>query len=330
MSCPLDELTPPPAYSEGDFDRKTSIALELSLTAPQSHNSAWHDDDFEAAAHALASKPYVQGAAGPVFQPVNPLKINKKADQNAPSKPLPNWLHHLQTTVDGRISDPPDSAGRRPVAVTYSTHQLPTDADDLRRRPPPAFTSRGPSLNGPPYEQIASSPWAESRVLPTPQVQQSRGDVYYRKPRHSLPQLPRTHHQTTPQRPVSQYSSHMSTATPISTFDPSLAYHQDPNFGIPQQSARDYEARNDIHGTTSLYKSVVIISHMLSYANIYGQCRSREPSESISETSAEKSCWVSRFHFLFISESDILISSVKANRQGRVLLTTCLLFDKIL
>ncbi|KAF8621662.1 hypothetical protein AX15_007676 [Amanita polypyramis BW_CC] len=254
---PPNDLPPPPAYSDEDFERKTSLALELSLTTlAQPHDS--HHNTYEGAAQALAaSKHYVRGGSSQ-FHPVSPLKINKKAEPNTPSKPPPGWFN--QTVVSG----PPDSVGG---AVSYSTHHLRADVDDRPTQPPPSFTSRGPSLDGPPYERIISSPWIGSQsntpspfVPPTWQAQPSRGDVHCRKPRHSLPQVPRTQHQTTALRPISQYPSDRSMPTPISTFDPSLAYHQHSNLGLPQRSARDYEARNDIHihNVTALYNAAVV------------------------------------------------------------------------
>lgn len=265
-SLDLHDLPPPPpAYSEEDFDKKVSTAVELSLNTPQPHYDeaweTWDDDAFKAAAQALApSKLYppiekqiptqpAQGGSSHLnptalpYQPVRPLKINKRTvDPNSPKPPL-GWLENQES-----INPPRESSVSRDVAtLRYSSRQLPSHPNDLPVHPPPAFTSEGPSLDGPPYEQVVRSSWPGSR---------SRGP----SPHHRVSRLPQTQQYTT-QRHFSQYPSHRLTVpTSISTFDPSIAYHQESNI-IIQQPAQEQEEKEEeyVPDAACLYKLALIL-----------------------------------------------------------------------
>ena len=258
---------PPPAYLEADFDRKVSSAIELSLNTPQpQYDEAWEiwdDEVFAASQASFASRPYPpekqnpylppqSGSshftpAGHPYRPVEPLKISKKIVDANTSKPPPNWLNQSESSI-------PHSAGHvGRHSTAYSNDQLPAHHDDPTMHPPPAFTPRGPSLEGPPYEQIANHSWTGN--IP-------RGPSPHRA---APPQPPRTQQHIT-QRPVShsQYPSHRLMPTPISTFDPSIAYHQDSNLRLTQQPQVQDHQEDDIPDFGSLYKLALILFRMLS------------------------------------------------------------------
>ena len=261
---------PPPAYLEADFDRKVSTAIELSLNTPQpqQHDEAWEswdDEVFAASQASFASRHYPQPEkqnpylppqsgsshftpAGLPYRPVEPLKISKKvvdANKNNTSKSPPSWLNQLEPSIPHNAGH----VGRH--TTTYSNDQLPAHHDDPSMHPPPAFTPRGPSLDGPPYEQIVN----HSRTGSIP-----RGP----SPHHrvALPQTPRPQQHFT-QRP-SQYPPHRLMPTPISTFDPSIAYHQDSNLRLTQQPVHNQQ-EEDIPDFGSLYKLALILFRMLPY-----------------------------------------------------------------
>ncbi|KAK2466232.1 hypothetical protein APHAL10511_001874 [Amanita phalloides] len=247
LPSPQDELPPPPAYSEADYDSKISNALQLSLATPQPqlHDAweLWDDAAFHAAQAAMKLSPDVekQSTQGvsvqSTFQPTEPLKINKKP---AGSKPLPSWL---ENTVHGSVPHYTDSTSNNIAADDHSIH-------------PPAFTPQGPSLDGPPYEQIPT--WSGNRssvpsLFASPIIP-SREDGHHRTPgRHSLPQIPRTQQQ----RPTFDYPSQRLPPTPISNFDPSMAYHQDSRLNPFQQHARSYEEQGYSHDVNLLYNASV-------------------------------------------------------------------------
>ncbi|KAF8716680.1 hypothetical protein AX14_012245 [Amanita brunnescens Koide BX004] len=254
-----DDLPPPPpAYLDADFDRKVSSAIELSLNTPQPQHDAWetwNDEVFQAAQASFPPTHYPQPEkhnpylpaqsasshftpAGLPYRPVEPLKINKKT---VDSKPPPNWHNQWEPRHHAA------SVSRNTAALHYLNDQLPTHPDD---HPPPAFTPHGPSFDGPPYEQIANHPWTARGPSPQRPV--------------TLPQPPRPQQHHTPQRPISQYSSHRLMPTPISTFDPSMAYHQDSNLRLTQPPVQDHEEEESIPDFASLYKLALILYSMSS------------------------------------------------------------------
>ncbi|PFH52749.1 hypothetical protein AMATHDRAFT_45966 [Amanita thiersii Skay4041] len=165
------DLSPPPAYSEQDFDRKVSTAIELSLHTPQPTNPTqdelwedWNEEAFQVAARALGASNhyphdekhppthYPPGASSSssvswtshhpaqsssaTYQSVEPLNIVKKAPtSNDPSKSRHQMLH---------------AAG-----VNIASTSFPVIEED---HPPPPF-SPGGGVNGPSPEQFANPPW---------------------------------------------------------------------------------------------------------------------------------------------------------------------------
>ncbi|KAL0949537.1 hypothetical protein HGRIS_009586 [Hohenbuehelia grisea] len=104
---------PPPAYSEQEFDRKISAALEVSLTISQPAPAAsledeeweeWDEVKFNAAVRASQAATHGSGSTD-AYSPepsqagesrnVAPLKIHKKSNSNgqneALQKPRPSW-----------------------------------------------------------------------------------------------------------------------------------------------------------------------------------------------------------------------------------------------
>ena len=249
---------PPPAYLEADFDRKVSTAVELSLNTPQpQYDEAWESWDDEVFAASQASlkhysqpekqNPYLPPhggsshftPAGLPYRPVEPLKISKKIVDANTTKPPPSWLNQSEPSIPHNAGH----VGRHSTA--YPHDQLPAHHDDPAMHPPPAFTPRGPSLDGPPYEQIVNHSWPPRAPSPHRVV---------------LPQTPRIQQHTT-QR-VSQYPPHRLMPTPISTFDPSIAYHQDSNLRLNQQPVHHHQ-EDEIPDFGSLYKLALILFRML-------------------------------------------------------------------
>ncbi|KAF8351433.1 hypothetical protein F5887DRAFT_937446 [Amanita rubescens] len=243
---------PPPAYSEEDFDKKVSTAVELSLNTPQPHHDeaweTWDDEAFKAAAsQALASsKPYspiekilprTQGGSSHLnptalpYQPIRPLKINKRTVDPNPSKPPPNWFEN-QESINPRQAP---SVSHDVAGLRYSSRQLPSPDDPS-----------APSLDGPPYEQVVRSSWPGSR---------SRGP----SPHHHVPRLPQTQQHYTQRH--SQYPSHRLTSpTSISMFDPSIAYHQESNIITPQpEQEQEEQEEQHIPDAACLYKLVLVL-----------------------------------------------------------------------
>jgi hypothetical protein len=108
---------PPPAYSEQEFNQKTSRALELSSRADQPDLSRqeqlqweeWDDAVFEAAARAQQaldnqssstthSQSFVGGSSTLFSDNTQPLRIQKqrKADRKSEPKPPPTWLEEAE------------------------------------------------------------------------------------------------------------------------------------------------------------------------------------------------------------------------------------------
>lgn len=197
---------PPPAYSEMEFDRKVSTALEVSLSTPQptAHGQAeeweqWDEAAFQAASQRASGKrdsEYSSGSgqvhgsssrAWPHRPPegeahgarsdnaVKPLQIHKKTPSSSSSngmhstKERPSW--YAEAGLGGSSAPPgpePSSSSQPPRRISrngqsYASnpqtieHSIPLDDDDDDRSlPPPPFAAVGPSLDGPPFEEVAT------------------------------------------------------------------------------------------------------------------------------------------------------------------------------
>ncbi|KAK0468394.1 uncharacterized protein EV420DRAFT_462759 [Desarmillaria tabescens] len=177
------DFVPPPAYSaQEEFDTKISTALAASLTitqpsvqqAGEEEWEQWDDAVFNAAANSTQATsssdhrresrtetsptathralPPRPGATGPS---VPPLKIHKKnrSSTDSTSKQRPSW--YAEAGLDGHQAGGPV----RPTsaAASGSSHAVPvrrdSDSEDYSV-PPPPFTAVGPSLEGPPFEDM--------------------------------------------------------------------------------------------------------------------------------------------------------------------------------
>ncbi|KAK0206588.1 hypothetical protein DFS33DRAFT_1315628 [Desarmillaria ectypa] len=175
------DFVPPPAYSaQEQFDTKISTALAASLTITQPPGQQvreeeweqWDDTVFNAAAssrqatsgsdhrqesraessptashRALPPRPGVAGSSVP------PLKIHKKNRSSTDSKPQPSW--YAEAGLDSYQPGGPT----RPAfpAASGSSHAVPVRRDSDGQDysvPPPPFTVVGPSLEGPPFEEM--------------------------------------------------------------------------------------------------------------------------------------------------------------------------------
>ncbi len=176
------DFVPPPAYSaQEELDTKISAALaaSLSITQPPPQRveeeewEQWDDAVFNAAARsgqapsssdhrresraessptaahrALPARP---GAAGPSVPPLKIHKKNRSSTSSTSSKQRPNW--YSEAGLDSHQSGGPAIAS--PPAG--SSHVVPVRRDSDGHDysvPPPPFTAVGPSLEGPPFEEM--------------------------------------------------------------------------------------------------------------------------------------------------------------------------------
>lgn len=176
------DFVPPPAYSaQEELDTKISAALAASLTITQpppqrveeEEWEQWDDAVFNAAARsgqapsssdhrresraessptaahrALPARP---GAAGPSVPPLKIHKKNRSSTSSTSSKQRPNW--YSEAGLDSHQSGGPAIAS--PPAG--SSHVVPVRRDSDGHDysvPPPPFTAVGPSLEGPPFEEM--------------------------------------------------------------------------------------------------------------------------------------------------------------------------------
>lgn len=143
---------PPPAYSEQELDQKIATALELSVTVSDNESGDWEQWDeavFTARAadlknesHDAASEPIASGSS-------TGSRIDGKWT-SVNLKPRPSWYE------EANISQFSGSSGPSPSASSSSQPAPtipPADGED-RSFPPPPFTPLGPSLDGPPFEEV--------------------------------------------------------------------------------------------------------------------------------------------------------------------------------
>lgn len=185
-----DSTLPPPAYSEQDFDHKVSSALEVSLITPQpQHGGEEEWEEWDDAIHATAAQavfsldnnrsfgsgssqglgagsleryqgsplPDKKGPASPGLPAIEPLRIQKKAQQaphspSEQSKSRPSWFAEAETNTQSSAS------GSRTLQ-----HDIPPEDEEDHSIPPPPFTAVAPSLDGRPVIVMAYHPSGESR-----------------------------------------------------------------------------------------------------------------------------------------------------------------------
>jgi hypothetical protein len=179
------DFVPPPAYSaQEELDTKISAALAASLTitqpplqqAEEEEWEQWDDAVFNAAARsgqapsssdhrresraessptaahrALPARP---GATGPSVPPLKIHKKNRSSTSSTSSKSRPSW--YSEAGLDSHQSG---DAARLALASppAGSSHVVPVRRDSDGHDysvPPPPFTAVGPSLEGPPFEEM--------------------------------------------------------------------------------------------------------------------------------------------------------------------------------
>ncbi|KAF8655293.1 hypothetical protein AX16_003192 [Volvariella volvacea WC 439] len=188
---------PPPAYSEQEFDRKVSTALQVSLATPQPPATGevweeWDEEAYQLAASRLAqinastanASSSNRNSFGP-RQPrgVEPLRIAKRAPMASPppsSKPRPSW--YAEAGLDSSASQAgPSSAVQGTQSRVLSArpspspapipqpvhHDIPDDdSSEGHSLPPPPFAPVAPPLDGPPYQAHQSPPPSPLRSPP--------------------------------------------------------------------------------------------------------------------------------------------------------------------
>jgi hypothetical protein len=180
-----DLTSPPPAYSEQEFDQKISTVVHVSLSAPQpplepldgeEQWEEWDDAAFQAAAQAVSSwgsqptgsqssqgsgagssarsqvsHPALESegdnnAQSPDLPAIEPLRIHKKArSPTSPSKPRPSWF--AETEIDPQSN-----------ASGSIQHDIPPEDEEDRSIPPPPFTAVAPSIDGRPVIIMSYQP----------------------------------------------------------------------------------------------------------------------------------------------------------------------------
>jgi hypothetical protein len=301
------EPPPPAYENEHDFDRKISDALQTSLSIssqPQqpsilSQDDEWEEWDetkFEAAAAAarageqggtdeqarppisrhssekerLARQDAIQaehsseGASSSTSPPptVRPLNISRRLPYSPPTKEQPSWLAEAQLD-----SSRESTSGRnyRPSSTTHVHHVPPEEEDPDEPLPP--FASVGPSLEGPPFEDVVREtrrllPGSDADSPPQSPLDSVEDSDSLPEPPPFPPPLPYGDHR---QRSTSRQSTvpHMvrtsslpssSPRPPPMRFDPSIAYKKPHAFGaFSHENENDSKAPVD---ASSFYKYV--------------------------------------------------------------------------
>lgn len=305
---------PPPAYSlQAEFDQKTSTALQASLTIAQpsytEENEEWEQWDealFEAANNASAasgSSSRIVPAPSSVYRDekrnpaVAPLRIHKRNQSLSKSQRNTEETSSSSGTCSaGSSSSSTDHAqsqvqagsAETESATQYAAYANGGDEEEDRSIPPPPFTPVGPSLDGPPFEQVVLSyvpdrddsqppsplispvvapaqlPSRSNTPVPAPNsapapastpapvVQESQS--YHRR---SLPYIPQSHAPRPSPRPLT-YSPSMKPlqppAIPRVDFNSSVAYNK--RSELIEQRGNQYPAQSV--NAAAFYKSVFV------------------------------------------------------------------------
>lgn len=260
MDEELEEL-PPPAYTDTELDQKVQQAIQISekTRQPEEEWEQWDEVAFEAAASGKAarfSESYVSGTSS----------ASGSSAQGSSSRSLPP--HPSQISLPEvaplriRPRAPPSNASSlsQPAPAPSENEAHPYEheehSDDETAAPPP-FTAVGPSLDGPPFEEVvrltynpsnASSPSPEPVTRsPSPQPtiqllpheryplpsepQQQRLQARPARHTYPVPEFPPNNMNEGPHRVPSYMTSHkhaptmpVKPAMPRLNFNPSMAY----------------------------------------------------------------------------------------------------------
>lgn len=276
------DFVPPPAYSaQEEFDTKISAALAASLTitqppvqqAEEEEWEQWDDAVFNAAARsgqtasssdhrresraessptavhrALPARP---GAAGPSVLPLKIHKKNRSSTSSTSSKKRPSW--YSEAGLDSHQSGGPALAS--PPAGSSHTVPVRRDSDVQDYSvPPPPFTAVGPSLEGPPFEEMDPLGF---RPNPPPSRPPSRAPSVPPSQRRAPLPIPNN---TQPTLRVSRVDPAvgMDTGSARLSFNPAVAYNK---HKAAQAVPTDYHPPIQSFDAASLYNSSVA-SHL--------------------------------------------------------------------
>jgi len=212
MKDPTD-APPPPSYqmSVEEFDQKTSNAMQLASSTPYPvDEDGWPIYDpaaFDAAAESYEHPPSSSSSTGfPGSETSRQVRLGRPSSEKA---------KHSTRPTKARLSE---------------QHILPEDelaSEDRSASPPPPFTATGPSLDGPPFEEVVTlsyhgtdslDPYPRSPQSPTqaPPMLQPVEPLRLRSNRTSSNRYP-SHQQISP-RP------NLPSGIARVEFDPQMAY----------------------------------------------------------------------------------------------------------
>ena len=173
---PARDFVPPPSYqlSQEQFDRKTSHAIQLSssIRQPIIDEDGWPIYDptvFEAVANSYEQSSRGSSSAGPDIP-----RHGRQASYAGSGLPPPTdsmkvrsslSFSHFIAHIFTRFHQTRSSERRR-----RNNQQPDPDYPDRLPTPPPPFSATGPSLDGPPFEQVVTmsypGPPPDSQIRP--------------------------------------------------------------------------------------------------------------------------------------------------------------------
>ncbi|KAJ8086674.1 hypothetical protein PM082_005497 [Marasmius tenuissimus] len=206
ISKEFDDDLPPPAYTEQEYDNKVSLARQASLVVNHSQDEweEWDEAKFEAAAAAnVGNTTSASSSSGPrqyndVKKPVSSYPQEKQGTapgapsgvsgpstsqmgNHGPSSSLPTGQSPGSIAMHASAGEGSSSQSYQPATLPIGDIHYGDDEDTLG--PPPAFTGVGPSLDGPPYEEVVRlsyNPHDEGHStprLPSPSWSTPRDDL---------------------------------------------------------------------------------------------------------------------------------------------------------
>ncbi|KAH9045217.1 hypothetical protein EDB85DRAFT_7864 [Lactarius pseudohatsudake] len=148
------DFVPPPSYqlSQEQFDRKTSHAIQLSSSIPQ---------------------PIIDGDGWPIYDEAAFEAVAKSYEQFPPGSSSAGLgadmsRHERQNSFTSR---PPSTGPMKTRSSERRRRNRHPDPDclseDRLATPPPPFTATGPSLDGPPFEDVVTLSYPGPQAVPT-------------------------------------------------------------------------------------------------------------------------------------------------------------------
>lgn len=250
MDQERDEL-PPPAYSEQqEFDQKTSRALQESLTVSETRDEEeeweeWDEAKFQTSAAQARKLEQIQ------------RPVQRYPERYPPEKRTLRPATNASSSNAAAAGNSNFSGHGHSFSPSSSQHQIPeipygTDFEE-RSIPPPAFTAEGPSLDGPPYEEVVGLRLVPPR--PSSAATSITSDTYEGGPAPVLDwrysNVARTQRLNN-----ATYSAH-SSRPPRVEFNPSVAYSRSvsQSLGPPDLTTVPVNAAALYHSSVSAYMS---------------------------------------------------------------------------